>query len=557
MFNRVFKMLLWVLIFNKRKDTQSIVFVIFSLLSLSGCSDQQSSTAIAVQTQPPASLYTRTLKELTSTIQTPRQKSIVNSFNIKQARVHSNNYFARNMPQGRAVTNKRGTYGKDYPLWVYNTEFAERFGMPPEWVDNSIKGAEALAYRVDWDVGGVHCLTAKSGDDDNNSQCRPKSVCVVDAYISDAPSIPWLTERTHDSLYGRKSERWLNARIGQPRVLKPINGVALARGQDAALVSGDFVAYDKEVYRALNYLSVSFNCAQLTGLEQNDGHRLLLGDTSSPYSINIPAVLISEIKAWHQQAEHYAELFLPEGEDTKYQDDHVWAYSADFAQRYNLPAQWIDPQLQGAEAVAYRVDWDNLGTKCGYFSNLENCRPAPACIVDIYMHSTTNLPWNSPTRHDSRYGHKTKTFMYAQRDKDKPAYLYRRTRRGTGAFSYRMGLDGVFSESGKHGGNFLGGISIMEYDRDLSGLQYLSGMTTCGGFGRSRDMKIKIDKVTVFHENGRMDARAPTNIVHQVAMSNDFMQRVSAYDQWVYAPNSLFNALKENLSQQSNPTDAQ
>jgi hypothetical protein len=82
-------------------------------------------------------------------------------------------------------------------------------------------------------------------------------------------------------------------------------------------------------------------------------------------------------------------------------------------------------------------------------------------------------------------------------------------------------------------------------------------MTTCGGFGRSRDMKIKIDKVTVFHENGRMDARAPTNIVHQVAMSNDFMQRVSAYDQWVYAPNSLFNALKENLSQQSNPTDAQ
>jgi hypothetical protein len=96
----------------------------------------------------------------------------------------------------------------------------------------------------------------------------------------------------------------------------------------------------------------------------------------------------------------------------------------------------------------------------------------------------------------------------------------------------------------------------MEYDRDfIRGLQYLSGMTTCGGFGRTRHTKIIVE-TPAFYADGAVDYR-PRATAHQIEMSNDFMQRVSAYDQWVYAPNSLFSALKENLSQQSNPTDAQ
>jgi hypothetical protein len=34
-------------------------------------------------------------------------------------------------------------------------KFAKRFGMPQEWVDDELKGAEALAYRLDLDV--YHC----------------------------------------------------------------------------------------------------------------------------------------------------------------------------------------------------------------------------------------------------------------------------------------------------------------------------------------------------------------------------------------------------------------
>jgi hypothetical protein len=36
-----------------------------------------------------------------------------------------------------------------------------------------------------------------------------------------------------------------------------------------------------------------------------------------------------------------------------------------------MPQEWVDDELKGAEALAYRLDLDVYGTKCGYFSNVE------------------------------------------------------------------------------------------------------------------------------------------------------------------------------------------
>ncbi|VVM21659.1 hypothetical protein BSPWISOXPB_7011 [uncultured Gammaproteobacteria bacterium] len=60
-----------------------------------------------------------------------------------------------------------------------------------------------------------------------------------------------------------------------------------------------------------------------------------------------------------------------------------------------MPQEWVDDELKGAEALAYRLDLDVYGTKCGYFSNVENCRPATACVVDMYIDDKANLPWNN------------------------------------------------------------------------------------------------------------------------------------------------------------------
>jgi hypothetical protein len=45
----------------------------------------------------------------------------------------------------KSKAGKRGTYRKDVNVWVYTSAFAKRFGMPQEWINDDLKGAEALA----------------------------------------------------------------------------------------------------------------------------------------------------------------------------------------------------------------------------------------------------------------------------------------------------------------------------------------------------------------------------------------------------------------------------
>jgi hypothetical protein len=52
------------------------------------------------------------------------------------------NYKSRYTPQGRIKAGKRGTYRKDVNDWVYTSAFAKRFGMPQEWINDDLKGAE-------------------------------------------------------------------------------------------------------------------------------------------------------------------------------------------------------------------------------------------------------------------------------------------------------------------------------------------------------------------------------------------------------------------------------
>jgi hypothetical protein len=66
---------------------------------------------------------------------------------------------------------------------------------------------------------------------------------------------------------------------------------------------------------------------------------------------------------------------------------------------------------------------DVYGTKCGYFSDVENCRPSTACVVDMYIDDKADLPWNTETRFDSMYGRKSKALLFSQYPNDKPAYL--------------------------------------------------------------------------------------------------------------------------------------
>ncbi len=245
--------------------------------------------------------------------------------------------------------------------------------------------------------------------------------------------------------------------------------------------------------------------------------------------------------------DNYNERYTPQGRKqagkrgTYRKDTNVWVYTSAFVKRFGMPQQWIDDDLKGAEALAYRLDLDAYGTKCGYFSNVENCRPATACVLDMYIDDKANLPWNNKARYASKYGRKSNALLWPQDPNDKPAYLYRRTKRGQ---RYKMGLDVVYVYGSKIP---LNNYFTLEYDRDIyKDLDYISGSLTCRTFGKSRDMKIEIDKPEL-RKNGSIKYHYGS-LAHSITVPNSFMERIEAYDKAQYEPNSLFKALRGRLS---------
>ncbi len=245
--------------------------------------------------------------------------------------------------------------------------------------------------------------------------------------------------------------------------------------------------------------------------------------------------------------DNYNDRYTPQGRKqagkrgTYKKDIHVWVYTSAFAKRFGMPKKWVDDELKGAEALAYRLDLDVYGTKCGYFSDVESCRPSTACVVDMYIDDKANLPWNTETRFDTYYGRKSKELLWSQNKNDKPEYLKYRTKRGQ---EYKLGLDVVYVSGSKL---VLNNYHLLEYDRDIyKNLDYISGAMTCGSFGKSRDIKIEIDK-PVLRKNGSIKYNYGS-LAHSITVPNSFMQRIEAYDKAQYEPNSLFNALRKRLS---------
>ena len=85
----------------------------------------------------------------------------------------------------------RYTFLKDIHVWVYKRKFAERFGMPEKWIDESLIGAEAITYRIET----LNEIEDCERDANRNEICRPKLSCVYDVYITDEASekLPWET----------------------------------------------------------------------------------------------------------------------------------------------------------------------------------------------------------------------------------------------------------------------------------------------------------------------------------------------------------------------------
>lgn len=91
----------------------------------------------------------------------------------------------------------------------------------------------------------------------------------------------------------------------------------------------------------------------------------------------------------------YEDTFTFKHKKTYAKDPWTWGYTKEFAERFHMPAQWIEPELKGALAVAFRVT--NIGTTmCGYGGKEDNCWPPMGCQMDIYYDNKIDLGWGRP-----------------------------------------------------------------------------------------------------------------------------------------------------------------
>ncbi len=116
-----------------------------------------------------------------------------------------------------------------------------------------------------------------------------------------------------------------------------------------------------------------------------------------------------------------------------------------------------------------------------------------------------------------------------------------------------MGLDVVYVSGSKIP---LNNYHLLEYDRDIyKNLDYISGSMTCGSFGKSRDIKIEIDKPAL-RKSGSIKYNYGS-LAHSITVPNSFMERIETHDKAQYEPNSLFKALRGRLSTTTKPKSSE
>lgn len=162
-------------------------------------------------------------------------------------------------------TPKAGkAYSEDINVWVYTSEFAKRFGMPEAWIDDGLKGAYALAFRVH--MRGNKTMFPHKGPDVN----MPIRDCIFDVYIPSDANISWADGRESARFYSTPySPTYLapqsqEDRIWRSRAVGIESPGKKARAPLLQLNGGTLQIreYDRELYSGVTYISFDMGCME-------------------------------------------------------------------------------------------------------------------------------------------------------------------------------------------------------------------------------------------------------------------------------------------------------
>ncbi|ARV18650.1 hypothetical protein AEP_01706 [Curvibacter sp. AEP1-3] len=265
----------------------------------------------------------------------------------------------------------------------------------------------------------------------------------------------------------------------------------------------------------------------------------------------------STVKAFSQQAENrqltqqeYGELEKkyksctdgyysgPRPNRVRYtKDEYIWAVTPEFAAKYCMPESFIDKELKGADAIAYRT-LPQGAEQCGFGGNKEVCSAGIDHVFEIYYKS--NIPIKAIS--DTKYSHRA-FYMIPASKHVLSSNINKRQIDVDKEYAERPGkqkkyenLSMIGYKGSKPVWPILALYQIQFYENLLPGYNYLSVHGSMGGFGNPRmvplkvnDFALVIDMPNETRDDEVRDLR--TDYAHVIYLPKKFVAQVRQVDE--------------------------
>ena len=270
-------------------------------------------------------------------------------------------------------------------------------------------------------------------------------------------------------------------------------------------------------------------------------------------------------------------------------DNNIWAYTKEFAKRFDMPKRWIGKSdYKGALALAYRQEIYSV-QDCGYFQSWDNCRKVSnECVLDVYVpHNSKTIPWNTNKMYGDSYGggvysssHWLRPYHYKDgKDSGNDALGYGALEKKKEKLTEQSYKD-LLAYRGYESGNNASGIdsitwahrfksdgfgegssgAVRSFHRNvLDGIDLITINGMCN-FARSGDGEMQIwlgggdnekskklrEYNKRFKKNGFIRRHKDTKVSHKIYPGKSFMQRVKTYQE-ANSNKSFFKYFEKNI----------
>lgn len=245
-------------------------------------------------------------------------------------------------------------------------------------------------------------------------------------------------------------------------------------------------------------------------------------------------------RTWEQRAlqSSYKDEFTFKHRQIFNKDPYVWALSKRFAEKFGMPSEWVDPELQGALAVAWRIT--TIGQEsCGYGGVEDACRPIFECQMDVYVDSKANIPWRfDDVRRDFlQQGLSSSDYVPWRLPSPRRArYVFEDARLGSKGWPFYN--TGWQFKDGKDIGFF-----ISYFDRDYTPDITLLGFRACPSHVMNGAASVRF----FTDEEQVRTGGVVKNFVHTVSFSESFMRKITEIYRVAWKKNSQDDAAYQQM----------